>query len=222
MNTKTMKQNKYNIEALISDVDRTLLDTEDFIYQAFSHTLKKYNLPPVTQAKLNPLMGKPLEECYKILAPDLDSDKLCNTHRSFQEKNLHLAKPFPNTIPTLKKLKKMGIKIAAVTTRSNRTSHDTLKVSGILPYIDVVISKEDLHPGELKPHPRPVLLALEKLKVKASDAFMMGDALEDIASGKNAGTKTIGVTYGSAGSMINKGHPDYIINDISEVVTIFM
>jgi len=97
-------------QAIVFDVDRTLLDTEQFIFQAFVHTLRTHTLPPITQHQLNHLMGRPLETCYEQLAPNHNSAELAETHRTFQENNLQLATPFPHTIETLKKIKEAGIK----------------------------------------------------------------------------------------------------------------
>ena len=213
------KKNK-DIQAIIFDIDHTLLDTEQFIFQAYLHTLKKYKLPSITTQDLRKLMGQSLESTYEKLAPHIDIDKLSETHRSWQAKNLHLAKPFPHTLKTLKEIKDHGLKIAAVTTRSVRNSEETLKTTGIMPHIDVVISKEHVNPDELKPHPRPVLLALEKLKISASKAIMVGDTIYDVEAGKRAGTYTIGVTYGSSGIEIKNSNPDYVIDDIADIISI--
>lgn len=208
------------IKAIVSDVDRTLLDTEQFIFQAFLYTLSKYSLPPITREELNVLMGKSLEVCYETFAPNLPNKDLTETHRLFQLQNLHLATPFPNTLSTLKRLHDQGVKIAAVTTRSRRTSEKTLQLAGLMPYLTTVISQEDIPPTELKPHPRPILLALERMTITPSDAIMIGDANEDIEAGKRAGTKTIGVTYGSLGKLISESRPDYTIDDIAELTNI--
>lgn len=209
-------------QAIVFDVDRTLLDTEQFIFQAYFHTLRTKNLPSITEKDLNHLMGKSLEICYGILAPNHDVAELMETHRSFQDKNLHLSIPFPQTFETLKAIKKAGIKIGAVTTRSKRTSGKTLELAGLMAFIDTVISREDVSHDELKPHPRPILLALNQLNILPEHALMIGDAKEDIEAGKRAGTKTIGVTYGSLGKKIKKSNPDYTIDDIAEILPLVL
>ena len=205
------------IRALISDVDQTLLDTYQFIYQAFVHAAQKYNLTPITHRQLQDHMGQKLESIYQSFYPKTNPHALAEAHRRFQEENLHLAIPFPNTIQTLQTLKNKGMKIAAVTTRSKRTSLKTLQLAGLIPYIDVVISMEDVPQGELKPHPRPILLALNMLGVPAKYAITLGDTTHDIEAGKRANTKTVGVTYGSLGEKIAQSKPDYVIDDIVEV-----
>ncbi|MBA3724217.1 MAG: HAD hydrolase-like protein [Candidatus Levybacteria bacterium] len=221
-NTWRRRKMQSKFQAVIFDIDHTLLDTEQFIFQAYVHTLKTYNLPAITEADLKLFMGRSLETTYEEIAPQLNTVELSETHRVFQAKNLHLAIPFPNTLHTLQKIKEHKLKVAAVTTRSIRNSEETLSVTGIMPFIDTVISKEHVSPQELKPHPRPILLALENLKTAPSSAITIGDTIYDIEAGRRAGTKTIGVTYGSSGKHISEAKPDFIVDDIADILSIVL
>lgn len=208
------------VEAVLFDVDGTLLNTKQFIYSAYNHTFQVHNIPPISKDKLDEVMGKPLEECYRHFAPSYDTELLCETHRTFQTENLDLSIPFPNTINTLDKLKESGIKTAAITTRSRRTSLHTLELASIRDKIDVVISGEDV--AEKKPHPAPLLEALNQLEVAPENAIMVGDTNVDVLAGKNANTKTIGVTYGFHGNKVVESNPDYIVDDIADIIPIIL
>ncbi len=207
-------------EAVLFDIDGTLLNTKEFIYQAFEYTFKSHSLPEIPRDELAKMIGKPLENIYKHFAPSHDMNSLCEIHRAFQIKNLHLSIPFPNTKNTLNAIKEAGMKIAAITSRSQRTSVHTLELAGIKDKIDVVISMED--GGKHKPDPESLLKALEQLGVKPEKAVMVGDTDVDILAGKNAKTKTIGVTYGFHGKRIVKSNPDYVIDDITKIIPIIL
>jgi pyrophosphatase PpaX len=209
-------------KAAVFDVDWTLLNSEQFIFQAYNYTLKKFKLPPITLKELLPQMGKPIEDCYAVFAPHFDSELLIPVHRVFQAENLNLAIPFPHVKEILKKLKDNNIKIAAVTTRSEQNVHKTLKVTGLLSLIETIIAREDIKPEQFKPHPYPILLALKRLKTKPEYAVTVGDTREDMEAGKRARTKTIGVTYGSLGTKIINCKPDFIVNDISDIIPIIL
>lgn len=184
------------ITAVLFDVDGTLLDTSEFIYGAFEHTLAQHGLPTTPRDRLRPLMGEPLEDIYEALAAGR-SPELVETHRTFQAANLQLSIPFPGTVATLARLKDAGFALAAVTSRSRRTSLDTLEQSGLLGYLTVVVSAEDA--AALKPHPAPLLRALAQLGRDPGEAAMVGDTPHDIAAGRTAGTRTIGALYGFHG-----------------------
>ncbi len=200
------------IQAILFDIDGTLLDTTEFIFQAYEHTLQLYNLPVFPREKLSNVMGQSLESIYQRLAPQYTPELLCEVHRTFQEAHLDLSFPFEGVEEILRTLHKNKIKMAAITTRSRRTSAKTLEGAGIAHYFDVIISGEDVK--KIKPDPEPLLLALRKLHVKPQNAVMIGDTDADILAGKNAGTHTIGVTYGFQGEKITQSNPDYVVRDL--------
>lgn len=210
------------IEAAIFDLDGTLLDTVEFYYQAFKHTFLRHGLPVRSWYEIVPIMstGKTLEECYRYFSPTGDVSLLCETHRSFQEEHAYLAVPYPNTRETLKKLKEAEVKLAVVTTRSKRTSVNTVELAGIIVYLDTIISGEDTNYH--KPHPEPVLKAIQQLKTEPNKAVMVGDTGVDILAGRSAGTRTIGVSFGYQGPQIAEFNPDFIIDDIADVVSIIL
>lgn len=210
-----MPEQLSGIRAVLFDVDGTLLNTFDFIYGAFEYAFGQHGIPPLTRQEISHLMGGPLEEVYSVMAPGYDNKILAEAHRTFQSEHLHLASLFPGTIEVLENLKKRGIKIAAITTRSIRTSVRSLEETGIAHYFDLIISGEDVQ--FLKPHPEPLLKALEAFSVNPQEAIMVGDTRADIEAGKNAGVKTVAALYGFGGERLRELDPNYLIYDIKEL-----
>lgn len=207
-----MKPILETLQAILFDLDGTLLDTREFMYQAFEYTFQEYHLPVVSRASLVPLIGGSLESIYEHIVPSHHCHELCDTHRSFQETNLHLSVLYPKVETTLAALQKQGIRLAVVTTRSKRTSVRTLENAGIAKYFDVVVSGEDV--TKLKPDPEPLLCALSKLGIAPAQAVMVGDTAADVLASKSAGIRTVAVTYGFGGKIIGQHHPDYVIDEI--------
>ncbi len=211
---------KKKFEAALFDIDGTILDSEQFVFQAFRHSVMIHRGREISREDFSQVVGKPLEECYILLEPNYDPKKLAQTHKDFQRNNLHLSVPFANSIAVLRKLSKSGVKIAAVTTRYSDTLKKTLELAGVLPFFDVIISGDDV--TNFKPHPEPVQKALEILMLSAGRAVMIGDTDVDILAGKEAGTKTIGVTYGFHGEKVREANPDYVVDNISEVLPLIL
>ncbi|HZD59560.1 MAG TPA: HAD-IA family hydrolase [Anaerolineae bacterium] len=209
-----------NFKAILFDIDGTLLDTSELIFQAFEYTLGTYGFPLKSREEIASLVGKPLSFCYKTLTSVSEVQEFCDVHRAFQVNHLHLSKPYPNARDTLESLKSAGVKIAAVTTRAKSTVLETLDLAKLSGYIGYTIALEDVE--NLKPHPEPLLKALGYLQVEPKDAVMVGDTDVDILAGKNAGTTTIGVTYGFHGQRIIESNPDYTIDDIAEIVPLVL
>ena len=207
-----------NIEAVLFDVDGTLLDTFEFIYGAFEHAFAVHRIPPLTRKQISGIMGGPLEEVYATMAPSHNAALLAETHRMFQSENIRLSSLFPSTLEVLDHLQQCGFLMAAITTRSIRTSVRSLEATGIAHYFGVIISAEDV--SLLKPHPEPLLKALDVLGAKPAEAIMVGDTPADIMAGKNAGTKTIAALYGFSGERLLATNPDYAIRDLRELLAL--
>lgn len=207
-----------DIRAVLFDLDGTLLDSTELILQAYEHTITTNGLPHKTRKEIIVTFGKPLEECYSILFPNENIKQLMETHIVFQTNNLEIIKPFENVKKTLASLKHKGLKIAAVTTRSKRTTVKSLEINDLDKFFDIIISREDV--VNPKPHSEPLLKALAYLKFHPSQAIMVGDTVIDVQAGKNAGTKTIAVSYGMHSDSIRRAKPDFIIDTISQLQAI--
>jgi HAD superfamily hydrolase (TIGR01549 family) len=206
------------VRAVLFDVDGTLLDTTEFIYGGFEHTLATHGHPAAERTAYARVMGKPLDVCYTELAPGCDPVLLCETHRTWQASNLHLSVPFRETVEVLRTLSDAGLRLAAITSRSRRTSVHTIEQAGLAGYLDLILSAEDV--SAIKPDPAPILLALEHLSIPPAAALMVGDTDADILAGRAAGVRTIGVTYGFHGSDILAYAPDLTIDTLDQLIPI--
>ncbi len=143
---------------------------------------------------------------------------LAQTHHNFQNDKFGIGKTFPKVKQTLKALKDLGFLIGAVSNRTKESLNESLKLAQIYKYFDAIVTPEDVeNPKPSKEHP---LKALEILKVKPQNAYMVGDTGYDIKAGKSAGTKTIGVTYGFEGKKIKDHNPDFVIDNLEELFKI--
>ncbi len=206
-----------DITTLLFDIDGTVLNTDEFIVQATENALRTVGYSVPDRSVINKTIGIPFPEYYIILSGASDKiDALVEAHRNFQYQNYHLVKLFPNSLATLKTLQEKGYKMAAVTSRSNKTSIQTLVDAGIFDLFDKIISFEDAHAR--KPDPAPLLKALEYFHELPENAVMIGDSDLDIQAGKNAGTKTVRAVYGFHAENLHNPEPDFIIKDIGELL----
>lgn len=72
-----------------------------------------------------------------------------------------------------------------------------------------------------KPDPEGVLAILRETKSKAEQALMVGDSSIDVATGRNAGLRTCGVTYGFAPHTLIEAPPDVVVDRPEELAEIF-
>ncbi|MBU1031624.1 HAD-IA family hydrolase [Patescibacteria group bacterium] len=213
-----MKKRKF--EAVLFDMDGTLLDTKEYLFQAYKYSIMRHLKRKVCWKEIAPTLGLSFKECYRILTGLEDVEELMKTHDEFQYQNLHLITAYPNTRKVLKALKLAGVTMGVVTNRYGKQVQESLELAGVRQYFKVVITPEEV--DKPKPDPEPIHLALTKLRVMSKETIVVGDSPCDIQAGKNAGCKTIGAGHGYHGRKLVKTEPDYMISDIKDVLPIIL
>jgi pyrophosphatase PpaX len=94
-----------------------------------------------------------------------------------------------------------------------------LRVVGLEAAIDTVIGADDVtHP---KPHPEPVLRALERLGADPGRTVFVGDSLHDMESGRRAGVATAAVLWGPFDrEYLNRSAPDHWLTQPSDLLAV--
>lgn len=211
---------KRKFDAVLFDVDGTVLDTAEYIFQAYKYTLNLHLKKKVTWEDVAPVLGLPLRECYQLLTALDEVDHLMECHHQFQCRNLQLATAYPNTLKTLKSLAKEGVSIAAVTSRYSDQLLETLKFAGVDKFFKAIITPMEVK--KPKPNPESIFKALKALGIKPERAVFIGDSLVDINAGKAAGVRIIGALYGFHGQRLLETKPDYLVDDIGQIVPIIL
>jgi len=201
------------------DVDGTLIDTAELIYQCFVFSCNKFAGIEVDRDNVIAHIGLPLRKQLEVYMGPLTNEKaqqITKAHLEFQlsvyKKHLKL---FPDIAEMLESLKQAGKKIAAVTSRKQYTSNLYLKETGIHSHFDALVTPEltEKH----KPGPEPALKAVELLNCSVDQAILVGDSVFDIECGYNAGMDTAFVEWSHSHSSQLSPQPTYIICDPCEL-----
>ena len=92
-------------------------------------------------------------------------------------------------------------RLSVISNSLGRNTEVDLVRTGLRDFFDVLIVSSDI--GKRKPHPRIFQAALDAMGLKAEEAIMVGDNLqEDIVGAKNAGMKTVYVPQEDSLKMI--------------------
>ena len=198
----------YTDNVLLFDLDGTVLNTDELIFQSFRYTFKKL-LPDYTlsEEELLSFLGPPLRDSFARYLSGDQVDEAVQIYRAYNHENHNdYVTLYPREIEVLKKLHEKGIRMAIVTTKFKDAAVYGLKCAHLDQYFEVVIGSDEVTHG--KPHPEAVLTAMKKMN--ATKGYMIGDNVTDIQAGKNAGIKTIGVTWSLKGTRaLLDEHPDY-------------
>lgn len=182
----------------IFDLDGTLLDTLDDLYNAVNFALGEFAFPLRSKDEVRRFIGNGVKKLIERATPDGTS---CEVNEAclqvFREYYLRHMRdctlPFDGVTELLSALRHKGIKTVVV---SNKL-HEAVKelCEDYFPgLIDVAIgvSCEE----ERKPNPVNVLKALDSFGETDSTAIYIGDSAVDVQTAHNASLRCIGVTWG--------------------------
>lgn len=208
-------------KAIILDFDGTLADTASVIIQTIKATIKELGLPSRTDEECSSVIGLRLVDTPPVLFPDcnVDVELYASTYRrNFNIFNTDGAvELYPNVKETLAELKGRGMTLTIASSRSNRSLKEYIENLDLSNMITYILGADDVTEG--KPNPEPVLKTLDELNLSADEVIVAGDTSFDIDMGRNAGTRTCGVTYG-IGKAAGLSKADWLIDDFSEILNI--
>ena len=205
--------------ALLFDFDGTLLNTNELIVQTFMQIFdEKFPGKYSTQDCLQ-FIGPSLQQTFDELTPG-ETDRMIAKYKEWNAANHDaLVTGYDAVLETLEELHAMGIKLAIVSTKSSEGLARGLNVLKAAHLFEVIVGVDDVE--HVKPHPEPVLLALEKLGVSKEEAIMIGDNSHDIEGGKNAGVRTAGVAWSAKGAdYLNRYEPTYMLEHMRDLIDI--
>ena len=184
---------------VILDFDGTLADTKPVILNTFHRTFDAMHLPQHSDKEIAATIGLPLVKAFPMLEPMSDEMAAECTERYreiFEDVNREIGVPmFPHVADTLRLLHGKGCILTIATSRGYKSAADFIKSFGLDDIITFIIAAEDVR--HAKPDAEPVTKTLKHFSLKPEDAVVIGDTHFDILMGRNAGTMTIGVSYGN-------------------------
>jgi phosphoglycolate phosphatase len=202
------------------DLDGTLIDSAPDLVEAVNFALTKLNKPTHSQATIQQWIGNGADVLVKrallnnwhvgeIPEDFEEAFELFKTY--YAEHDWVHSRLYNGVLETLQTLKNDGFKLACITNKTARFTNPLVETAGLAPYFDFIASGDTF--SEMKPNPLPLLEVAKLFNVAPENAWMIGDSINDISAGKNAGFKTIAVSYGYAGqhSMADL-NADYTVN----------
>jgi phosphoglycolate phosphatase len=128
-------------------------------------------------------------------------------------------RPVRGAVELLGALKRAGCRVAVATVDVSRRARLAMEFLGVGDTLDLIVGGEEV--TRSKPDPEMLHLMLERLGVDRSRAVMVGDALNDVQMGLNAGLKaSIGVLTGFATAAQLLELTPFVARDVSEIAVL--
>jgi pyrophosphatase PpaX len=201
------------------DADGTLIDTTELIFRCFEYSLKRFAGRVVNRDDIMGQVGLTLRAQFERYLGPLDDERyreIGSAHMSYQHTIYpdHL-RAFPEVPDTLRRLVDRGAVCGVVTSRMPDSLALYLDVTGLRSYFELLITPADT--VRHKPHPEPVLLAMQRLGARPDQSVYIGDAEFDISSGVAAGIDTIFVQRSHNRALRLPTEPAWIVDGLEEL-----
>ncbi|OIN07280.1 HAD family hydrolase [Oceanisphaera psychrotolerans] len=187
-------------QAVLFDLDGTLLDTAGDMGAAANHVIESLGLPALTEAVLQCTTS---DGAYALLKAGIHQEliehhgleQLRRQMLSFYGDNLcHHTRPYEGVPALLDWLNTSRIPWGVVTNKPAALTVPLLAGLTLFQHCGVTVSADTL--PQKKPHPAPLLYAAERLSVAPERCVYIGDHRRDIDAGRAAGMTTVAATWG--------------------------
>ena len=211
------------MRGILFDLDGTLLDTLDELYEAVNVSLAEFGYPRRSREEVRSFVGNGVGVLIRRAVPEGTSEADYETCLAFMKEYYAAhsggATPYPGIMELLYRLKARKIPMAVVTNKPDLPARKLVE-SRFPGLFDVVIGEIPGRPR--KPAPEMPLLALERLGIGKEDAVYIGDSEVDIQTARNAGLKVVSVTWGFRDEeQLRALKPDWLVHRPEELADLF-
>lgn len=183
-----------HIDAIILDMDGTLIDTESLYKQSWQQSAKQLGFE-ISDNTYTKLIGIPFSQCLKVaktLLPTNISIETFHNQLTTTQARLKKIQGFPmkpGATKLLDLLQTHPISIALVTSSGRENVNEHFMHTPYSTLFDIVVTFEDttLH----KPNPEPYLLACKQLSIRPEKVLAIEDSNTGVRSALNAGCHTL-------------------------------
>ncbi len=231
--------NKNKINLLLFDFDGTLVNTTPLILRTFGATWERVFGFVYDDSQYIKTFGIPLPVAMRQLAeqaiaedriarPDdlqdyltAKSEELVLVYRTFNlQWHDEMIEPFDGVEETLSELRTRGFRLGVVSSKMRAGVRRGLDIYQMAGMFDVIVAGDDCE--NHKPHPEPLLRAIETMEASRDEAIYIGDSTHDIAAGRSARMLTAAATWGPfPRTDLEDLQPDFLLDHPKDLLAIF-
>jgi phosphoglycolate phosphatase len=211
------------IEAVLFDLDGTLVDTAPDMGAALNNLLTEENHPPIPLQQIRPFVSQGglvltrLGFADKVAEAEIEPLRLrfLDHYRAIVADQSRL---FDGLASILDEIEGRGMPWGVVTNKPEWLTLPLLEALELNQRTGVIIGGDTL--ARRKPDPLPLQVAAERLGVDCAACVYVGDDERDIVAGRAAGMKTLVAAYGyiADGDDIDAWNADGVIDSPAELL----
>jgi phosphoglycolate phosphatase len=226
------------VDAVIIDLDGTLVDTLGDFVAALNLMLDELGLPHVDRAVVERRVGRGSEHLVQsVLNHVADQFRLASSaintgaslvddsmfgsalaayqHHYLAINGLHSV-VYPGALEGLQRLKQAGLELACLTNKPLAFATDLLGLKGLDDFFSQVFGGDSF--DRKKPDPLPLLKTCEALGTLPARTLVVGDSSNDAQAARAAGCPVVLVTYGyNHGAPVREVDADGFVDSLADL-----
>ena len=221
------------VDAVIVDLDGTMVDTMGDFNEALNRMLRELQLPAIRAQDIEHMVGKGSEHLLNavlkhVLAPVgiaqaaiktevLYPDAWTSYQRHYLDINGHYAQVYAGVPEGLAALRGAGLRLACLTNKPMNFAVPLLQAKGLAPHFEKVFGGDSFE--RKKPDPLPLIKTCEALGTVPARTLMLGDSSNDAQAARAAGCPVVLVTYGyNHGQPVQQVDADGFVDSLVQLV----
>ena len=208
--------NYLNLQAVMIDLDGTMVDTIGDFEVALNRALADLQVPTANRLLIERSIGKGSEHLIRtVLKHQFALPEMAGNAREVEQLftpvweryeqhylsiNGEFSNVFPGVMEGLEQIKALGLPIACLTNKPVSYTLPLIQDKGLAPYFSKVFGGDSFE--RKKPDPLPLLKTCEALQSLPAQTLMVGDSSNDAQAANAAGCPVVLMTYG-----YNHGEP---------------
>jgi len=205
------------MQALLFDLDGTLVDSSKGIANSFQHTFDVLKVPEPDAKTIRSFMGPPLISSFEATLPEDLVDQAVTIYRQYyHEKGQYESTLFSHITEALTALKNEGLQLYVTTSKYEPVALQMCQDLEIATYFHGIYgsSPDRVHKADV------IQYALSSNGIPRDQALIIGDTKFDLIGGQTVGIKTMAVTWGFGDlDDLLLYSPDYICHTPLEILS---
>jgi phosphoglycolate phosphatase len=206
---------------LIFDLDGTLVDSKLDLVHSVNAARGLMNLPPISGELVSSYVGNGAPVLMRrALGPEASEADVArglefflSYYRTHMLDNTRL---YPGVKEALDLLRDAGVKMAVLTNKPVRFSRSIVEGLGLKHHFFQIYGGNSFE--QKKPDPIGIETLLGESGLARERTIMVGDSGVDVQTARNAKVQACGVSYGFQPESFVEYPPDFVVDDMSELV----
>jgi len=205
-----------DIQAVLLDMDGTIVDAFTPIVRAMQQTLKEFHLPVLSALEIRRHTGK--GDCSMTALFGEHQEAATQRFIAIHDEDYFTGiQPLLGAEALLKDMQDKGVPVAIVTSKGQHRAEAQLAHLGWLDKVYCVFGK--LEGRASKPNPESLWLAADALHVDIQKTIMVGDGIADMKAAKRATSYGVGLTASFSAQELQEAGAQQTFPTLPEVHT---